>query len=108
MAGDRLRLRVRLIPRGGRDRIDGFAPGADGERVLKVRVTAPPVDGAANAALVRLLAKALGVAKSAVTIIAGETSARRRSRSPAIQPRPPPGWRRYRPAGVGHVSLPPS
>jgi uncharacterized protein len=72
--GGILRLRVRLTPRGGRDRVDGFAPDAAGERVLRVRVAAPPVDGAANAALVRLLAKALGVPKSAVTIVSGETS----------------------------------
>ena len=67
-----LRLRVRLTPRGGRDRIDGWAADADGAAVLKVRVAAPPVDGAANAALVALLAKALGVPKSAVTIAAGQ------------------------------------
>jgi uncharacterized protein len=72
--GGTLRLRVRLTPRGGRDRVDGFAADAGGERVLRVRVAAPPVDGAANAALVRLLAKALGVPKSAVTIVSGETS----------------------------------
>lgn len=65
---------MRLTPRGGRDRIDGFASDADGRRVLKVRVAAPPVGGAANDALVRLLAKALGLPKSAVTIAAGATS----------------------------------
>ena len=69
-----LRLRVRLTPRGGRDRIDGWAADADGSPVLKVRVAAPPVDRAANAALVALLARALDVPKSAVTIAAGETS----------------------------------
>jgi uncharacterized protein (TIGR00251 family) len=74
LAGGALRFRVRLTPRGGRDRIDGFAPDAAGERVLRVRVAAPPVDGAANAALVRLLAKALGVPKSAVAIVGGKTS----------------------------------
>lgn len=72
--GGPLRLRVRLTPRGGRDRIDGWAGDADGGRVLKVRVAAPPVDGAANAAMVALLAKALGVSKSAVRIAAGGTS----------------------------------
>ena len=69
-----MRFRVRLTPRGGRDRIEGFAPGAAGERALRVRVAAPPVDGAANAALVRLVAKALGMPKSAVTIVGGEAS----------------------------------
>ena len=74
MAREALRLRVRLTPRARRDRIDGFAADAEGGRVLKVRVSAPPVEGAANAALIRLLAKALGVPKSAVTIAAGENS----------------------------------
>lgn len=60
------RIRVRLTPRGGRDVIDGW----DGE-VLRVRVAAAPVDGKANDALVRLLAKALGVARSRVTLVAG-------------------------------------
>jgi len=66
-------LRVRLTPRGGRDRIDGWSDDDRG-RVLRVRVSAPPVDGKANAALVKLVAKSLGVAKSAVTITAGETA----------------------------------
>jgi uncharacterized protein (TIGR00251 family) len=70
----RLRLRVRLTPRGRRDLIDGFAANAGGQQVLKVRVAAPPVEGAANRALVRLLARTLGVARSAVTIVSGETS----------------------------------
>lgn len=69
-----MRLRVRLTPRGGRDRIDGWTTDAHGAPVLKARVAAPPVDGAANAALIRLLAKALGVPKSAITIVAGETA----------------------------------
>lgn len=73
-----MRLRVRLTPRGGRDAIDGWsgAEPRDGDegRVLKARVAAPPVDGAANAALVRLVASALGVPKSAVTVVAGQTA----------------------------------
>jgi uncharacterized protein (TIGR00251 family) len=74
LAEGALRLRVRLTPRGGRDRIDGFSPDAAAGRVLRVRVAAPPVDGAANAALVRLLAKAMGVPRSAVTIVSGDTA----------------------------------
>ncbi len=68
-----LRLRVRLTPRGGRDRIEGWID-ADGERLLKVRVAAPPVDGAANAAVIALLAKALRLPKSSLTLVAGETA----------------------------------
>jgi len=48
--------------------------------VLKVRLNSPPVDGAANAELVKLLAKELGVARSALTIVSGETSRTKRLR----------------------------
>jgi len=65
------RLSVRLTPRARRDRIDGTHGGTDGRTMLKVAVTAAPVDGKANAALVELLARSLGVAKSAVTLEAG-------------------------------------
>ena len=68
------RLAVRLTPRGGRDGIDGWARDGAGRAWLKVRIAAPPVDGAANAALVRLIAKALGRPASAVRIAAGETA----------------------------------
>ena len=60
------RITVRLTPRGGRDAIDGW----DGD-VLRVRVASAPVDGKANDALLRLLAKALGVAPSRVTLVSG-------------------------------------
>ena len=50
------------------------------EGALKVRLSSPPVDGAANAELVRLISKKLGLAKSAVAIISGETSRTKRLR----------------------------
>jgi uncharacterized protein YggU (UPF0235/DUF167 family) len=62
-----VRFVVRLTPRGGRDRVDGVAE--DG--ALRARVAAPPVDEAANQALVRLLADELGAAPSAVRIVRG-------------------------------------
>ena len=61
------RLAVRLTPRAARDAIGGF----DERGRLLVRVVAAPVDGAANAACVRLLAKALGIAPSRVSLIRG-------------------------------------
>lgn len=67
-----LRLTVRLTPRGGRDAVEGWARDENGRPYLKVRVTAPPVDGAANAALEKLIAKALKRPKSAVRIVSGE------------------------------------
>ncbi|HEX2591673.1 MAG TPA: DUF167 family protein [Rhizomicrobium sp.] len=68
-----LQFRVRLTPKGGRDAIDGWRD-LDGARVLHARVSAPPEDGKANAALLVLLAKTLGIAKSRLSIAAGETS----------------------------------
>ena len=64
-----VRLSVRLTPRSSRDAIAGF----EGE-TLRVRVTAPPVEGRANRALVRLLAKRLGVPRGAVRVVAGQAS----------------------------------
>ena len=71
---DGLELAVRLTPKGGRDRIDGIGEDASGKPVLLVRVAAPPVDGAANKALLKYLAKASGVAKTRIRFISGETS----------------------------------
>lgn len=63
------RIDVRLTPRGGRDHIDGW----DGD-VLRVRVAAPPAEGRANEAMLRLVAKALGVPPSRLTLAAGTQS----------------------------------
>jgi len=60
---------VRVVPRASRSEIAGALDGA-----LKVRLASPPVDGAANAELIRLLAKTFGVAKSDVEIASGRTS----------------------------------
>jgi uncharacterized protein YggU (UPF0235/DUF167 family) len=68
------RLVVRLTPKGGRDAVEGWMRDARGEALLKVRVAAPPTEGSANAALERLIAKALGCPKSAVRIVAGAHS----------------------------------
>ncbi|TCS12442.1 DUF167 family protein [Caulobacter sp. BK020] len=66
-----MRLAVRLTPRGGREAVDGWAVDADGRPYLKVRVAAPPVEGAANAALLAFLAKVLGTPKSSLTLVSG-------------------------------------
>lgn len=62
-------FRVRVAPRASRDAVAGVHDGA-----LKVALTAPPVGGAANVALVKFLAKRLGVPKGAVEILRGDTS----------------------------------
>jgi uncharacterized protein (TIGR00251 family) len=67
-------LFLRLTPKGGRDALDGIETLSDGRKVVKGRVRAAPENGAANAALIAMLAKTVGVAKSAVTLASGETS----------------------------------
>jgi uncharacterized protein (TIGR00251 family) len=62
-------LRVRLQPRARREEIVGEREGA-----VLIRVTAPPVDGKANDALCRLIAKKAGVAPSRVTVLKGHTA----------------------------------
>jgi uncharacterized protein (TIGR00251 family) len=64
---------VRVVPRSSRSEIVGEHNGA-----LKVRIASPPVDGAANAELIKLLAKKFGIPKSDVEIVAGETSKSKR------------------------------
>ncbi len=59
---------VRVVPRASKSEIVGEIAGA-----LKIRIAAPPIDGAANAELVKILSKNFGVAKSAVKILSGET-----------------------------------
>lgn len=66
---ERVTIEVRLRPGAGRDELLGFREG-----VLQARVSAPPVDGRANDALRKLIAKQLRVAPSRVTIVRGERS----------------------------------
>jgi uncharacterized protein len=67
-------LRLRVTPNAGRDVIEGFEALADGTRVLRIRVSAVPDKGKANAAVIALLAKALGLPKSALTLVSGDTA----------------------------------
>jgi uncharacterized protein (TIGR00251 family) len=71
---DSARLAVRLTPGAALDRIDGWDVDAEGRSVLKVRVRARPVEGEANAALLKFLAKILKVPKSAVVLQRGGQS----------------------------------
>jgi len=69
-----VQLSVRLTPKSSRDAVEGVAAAADGSVHLKVRVRAVPENGAANKALVALVAKWAGVPKSDIEIVAGTTS----------------------------------
>ena len=67
--GPKANFPVKVQPKASRDQVIGYKEG-----VLRLRVTAPPDKGRANAAVVSLLAGALGVAKSRVRIVRGQTS----------------------------------
>lgn len=69
MSKSEARIEVRLRPRGHSDELLGIVDG-----VLQAKVSAPPVDGKANRALCRLVAKQAGVAPSRVSVIRGEKS----------------------------------
>lgn len=72
---DTVRVSVRVQPRASRDEIAGRYGDA-----IRIRLTAPPVDGAANEALVKFLARTLDIPANAITIVAGA-----RSRSKVVE-----------------------
>ena len=75
VSAGQVRFRVRLTPKGGRDAVEGWS-GSGADAFLEARVRAAPEDGKANAALIVLLAKELGIAKSALDRIAAGHKAR--------------------------------
>lgn len=72
---DEALLHVRVTPRARRNALGGMKEG-----VLAVRLAAPPVEGAANKALIAFLAEAFGVSKSAIRVESGERSRHKRVR----------------------------
>ena len=66
-------LSVRLTPKADRDSVEGIGALSDGSQVALAHVRAVPEDGAANAALIGLIARTFGRPKSAVTLVRGAT-----------------------------------
>jgi uncharacterized protein (TIGR00251 family) len=69
-----IRLRIRLTPNARQEGIGGIQHDSEGARWLKASVRAVPEDGKANAALVKMLAKQLGLAQSEICIVSGKTN----------------------------------
>jgi uncharacterized protein (TIGR00251 family) len=74
---DGVRVRLRVQPRARRNQVDGVVPEADGGAALKVAVTAAPESGAANAAVIALLANEWRLAKSTLTLLSGAADRRK-------------------------------
>ena len=70
---DGVRLALRLTPRAARNSVDGIVSDADGRPLLKLRLVAPSVEGAANEALIAFRAKTLSLRKADIAIRSGET-----------------------------------
>ena len=75
-------FKVQVVPRASRSEIVGEHNGA-----LRVRVAAPPVDGAANEELIHTLARALRVKRGAIEVVAGRTSKTKQVRVTGASPR---------------------
>jgi uncharacterized protein len=76
-----MELRVRVTARASRDELAGLRDG-----VLHVRVSAPPVEGKANQAVCKLIARALGVGKTSVSVVKGERSRDKVVRIEGVEP----------------------
>jgi uncharacterized protein len=82
-----LTFKVRVVPRASRSEIVGEYEGD-----LRVRLAAPPVKGAANEELVRTLARAFDISRSAIEITSGRTSRLKKVRVTGVQPRALEKW----------------
>ncbi len=71
---DGILLSLRVTPNASADRIEGVEDRDDGSAVLRIRVIAVPDRGKANAAVTALLAKGLGIPKSTITLVSGDTA----------------------------------
>lgn len=69
-----MKLYIRLTPKSSKDAIEGHGSDEKGRPFLKVRVRAAPIEGRANEALVAFMAKTLGISKSKIRLVAGDTA----------------------------------
>ena len=76
--GTTIRLDLKVVPNARAEKADGLAADADRRPRLVLRLTAPPVDGKANAAVIAFLAKALGCPRAALAITSGQASRQKR------------------------------
>ena len=79
-------LAIRVTPRSAKPGVGNWRAGADGREELEVRVGEAPADGAANEAVIRLLAKALGIRRSSIVIVSGQSSRHKRVALPLTEP----------------------
>ena len=84
--GDGVRLVVRVTARAKKSAIEGVVATGDDRPALAERLAAPPDEGAANHALVELLAQKLGIAPSRIAIVAGEKSRLKTVRISKLEP----------------------
>ena len=78
-------IAARVTPRSSKPGVGDWKAGSDGREELEIRVAAAPTDGAANDAVIKLLSKSLGVPKSAVVIVSGESSRHKRIALPVSE-----------------------
>jgi len=71
-------IAVRVTPRSSKPGVGAWKRGADGREELEIRVSAPPAEGEANAAVIRMLAKRLAIPKTSIGIVSGETGRHKR------------------------------
>lgn len=77
LVADRVRVALKVTPRAARNGVAGLSADAAGAVSLRVQVTAAPEDGKANAALIKLLARAWKLPKSSLSVVTGATSRRK-------------------------------
>lgn len=78
-------LSIRVTPRSAKPGIGEWKTDPDGRPFLEVRVAAAPTDGAANDEVIKLLSKALGLPKSRLSIVSGQTARLKRIELPLVE-----------------------